>query len=114
MLQRLLARLRQRAEDAAIRRAHLLFDGADYAGAAAAYAAALARQPSAPLCVNLGYSRLMLGDHDAARASFRRALELQPGFAAALVGLGDHAAQHSKHQQAIAYYDQALVGDAGL
>ena len=114
MIDGLLARWRRRALSKYIETAHALFDRGDFAGAAAAYAKALAIEPGAAVSVNLGYSRLSLGEFDAAESSFRRALALEPGFAAALVGLGDVAAQNGAHQQALAQYDLALAGDPSL
>jgi hypothetical protein len=113
MLRRLLAPWR-RTENAANARAHALFDRGDYAAAAAAYSAAMTREPDPSACVNLGYCHLMLREHDAAGAAFGRALDLRPGFAAALVGLGDCAAQLGEHPRAVAYYDAALAQDPEL
>jgi hypothetical protein len=93
--------------------AHALFDQGRYAEAAALYESALtsADHATPALWVNAAYSRLMLGENARAVQAFTRALGLQPGFAPALIGLGDAAARRNAHAEAIPQYDMALAQD---
>ena len=94
--------------------AHAHFDAGRFAAAAEAYAAAAARDPSAEVYVNLGYSRFLSGDARGAEGSFQRALAMNAGSAQACVGLGDIAAQAADHRLALDYYDRAAAIAPGL
>lgn len=102
------------AAQAAQQRAHRLFDSGDHAAARAAYDQLISADAAPGLLVNRGYCELMLGEADTARESFRAALARAPHLAEAWVGLGDIAAQHNQHAEALRCYDSALALNAAL
>jgi tetratricopeptide (TPR) repeat protein len=104
----------QAGRAAALQQAHRLFDAGDYAAARAAYDSLIAAKGSPELLVNRGYCELQLGQSGKSRDSFRAALARAPQLAQAWVGLGDIAAQHNAHDEALHCYDNALQLDAGL
>jgi tetratricopeptide (TPR) repeat protein len=94
--------------------ANELFEAGNFAEASRLYTALTARVPTPESWVNLGYCRMMLADSAGAIDAFAKAIALRPGFAPALVGLGDVAARLNNHVLALHNYDQALASDPSL
>ena len=90
-------------------RAHALFDAGDYSAARDAYEHLAQTQAAPGWMVKCGYCELMLGAPDKARKSFEAALALAPHLAQAWVGLGDIAARHNRHEEALRAYDKAIA-----
>lgn len=97
-----------------LQQAHALFDRGEFQSAADIYATLAKQAPTAELLVNLGYAKFMHGDDGGSSKAFEQALSLRPGFAQALVGLGDLAARRNDHTVALAHYDRAIASDKSL
>lgn len=68
--------------------------------------------PRAFLHNKRGVARIGLGERDAAREDFTRALQLQPRHAGALTNLGNLALEDDDVAGAIAHYERAIAADA--
>jgi len=66
---------------------------------------------SAELWLTLGNALRDLNDAAVAESHYRRALELKPGYVAALSNLADMLAARSEYEEALALYDQAIHTD---
>lgn len=82
--------------------------GQPLAGVRHARAAADSRPDDARFHFALGRALKATGDLDGAESSYRRALELQPGYVEALVSLGIVLKTRGDADAAVALYDQAL------
>ncbi len=81
-----------------------------FAAAVDSYRAAMAAGANHPvLANNLGLAQQELGDVAEAEASFRRAIELQPGMVEASANLADLLSRHGRFAEATRAYEQALA-----
>ena len=84
------------------------------ADAVTSYRAALAQREFPEACANLGNALRKLGRLDEAAAACERALELRPGFSAALCNLGLVRKDQDRTAAAVDCFRQAIAADPGL
>ncbi len=86
----------------------------EYAKAESHYREALATKPNAETWNGLGYALAYLRKPDESMAAFRKAIELDPGYAPACTNLGDALSRQGKYAEAEEWYRRSFARKPGV